>query len=260
MTTSVLILFILIYSHLDSETAKYNWFERQVSVISQSFLIKPIYVIGDFFNIFKFNFIADGTEIRDLKLNYERLKNDYKILEQENTHLSHILKYSPRIKNIIATARVFNSKNNLGSGIFMISAGENDRIQFGDIATSTQGLVGKVVKIHKDTSIILPIRHLSAKTIGRVQSQGSMVLVSGRYLKGGVIEYISDTIGLEKGQGIYTLSDGKSMPSGIKIGTIIDPYERPIRVKLSADFAKLDYVTIIREDKPAQIEPDLSSE
>ena len=92
------------------------------------------------------------------------------------------------------------------------------------------------------------MRHISAKTIGRIKDKGNLVLVSGRHLKGGIIDYISNTVGLEKDQQILTVSDGVSMPAGILIGTIMNAYDRPIKVKLAVDFATLDYVTIIRNE------------
>ena len=118
-----------------------------------------------------------------------------------------------------------------------------------EIVTNEHGLVGKIVKVYESISIVLPIRHVSAKTIGRIKEQGSLVLISGRHFKGGVIDYISNNVGLEKNQQILSIIDGLSMPAGIPIGTIVNPYERPIQVKLNVDFSLLDYVTIIRNNK-----------
>lgn len=251
--TSFFIILIIVsitsiigYRFLQQKEQEHNWFQRQFISLSHSVFIKPTYIIDDFLNLFQFSLISQGTKVQQLTTEYVQLKNAYALLEQENKLLAENMKYHPMKQKIIATARVLSDANSLGSAIIMISAGKNDLVELGDIVTTTDGMVGKIVEIYPDTAIVLPIRHLSTKTIGRISSQGSIVLISGRHLKGGLVEYISDHVNLKAGQEIITMSNGQSMPSGIKIGTIIDPTERPIRVKLAVDFERLDYVTIVR--------------
>jgi cell shape-determining protein MreC len=223
-----------------------SFLDKQLTSFLNSSFVHPTYVIADFFDVLKFNFFTNGTKIRNLKIDYERLKHDYSLLKAENTSLANIVHYSPTYGDIIATGRILSDPNGFGAGVFTISVGLKDGVKFGDIVTTEYGLVGKIVKVFYHNATVLPVRHLSAKTIGRVQNQGSLVLMSGRHFKGAVVDYISDTVGLEKGQHILSVSDDKSMPSGIIIGTIIDPYDRPIHVKLGVDFKRLDYITIIR--------------
>jgi cell shape-determining protein MreC len=227
---------------------KQNWLDRQFVAVVDSDLVRPTYVISDIFDVLKFNFFSRGIHVRNLKIDYERLKQEYILLKIENQKLSSIVKYSPTYGKIIATGRVLSDPNSFGAGVFTISVGLKEGVKFGDIVTTQQGLVGKIVKIYDTISIVLPVRHVSSKIIGRVQEQGSLLLMSGRHFKGGVIDYIADTVGLTQGQIIVSVSDGLSMPSGIPIGTIINPYNTPIEVKLAVDFATLDYVTIIRNE------------
>jgi cell shape-determining protein MreC len=232
----------------DDTKSEPNWIDRQFIALVDSFFVRPTYIIADIFDVLKFNLFNRGIHIRNLKIDYERLKHEYVLLKTENKKLSHIIKYSPTYGKIIATGRILSDTNGFGVGVFTISVGLKDGVQFGDIVTTEQGLVGKIVKIYNKISIVLPVRHLSSKIIGRVQEQGSLVLMSGRHFKGAVVDYISDTVGLEKEQMVMSVSDGLSMPSGIPIGRIINPYNRPIEIALTVDFASLDYVTIVRND------------
>ncbi len=246
ITILVLIGYVAQKNITNHEKSERNWIDRQFISVTDSILVRPNYVIADIFDVLKFNFFTRGQDIRNLKIDYTRLKHEYNLLKIENQKLSRIIKYSPAYGKIIATGRVLSDPNGFGVGVFTISLGIQDGVQFGDIVTTEYGLVGKIVKIYDNISIVLPVRHISAKIIGRVKKQGALVLMSGRHFKGSVIDYISDTAELEKGQEILSVSDGSSMPSGIPIGTIIDPYERPIKVKLAVDFSVLDYVTVIR--------------
>jgi cell shape-determining protein MreC len=232
----------------NKEHSEQNWIDRQFVALGNSFLVRPHYVIADIFDVLKFNLFTRGIDVRNLKVDYERIKHEYALLKDENKKLSDLVKYYPTYGKIIATGRVLSDTNSFGIGIFTISVGLKNHVRFGDIVTTEHGLVGKIVKIYPETSVVLPVRHISAKTIGRIKDKGNLVLVSGRHLKGGIIDYISNTVGLEKDQQILTVSDGVSMPAGIPIGTIINAYDRPIKVKLAVNFATLDYVTIIRNE------------
>lgn len=225
-----------------------NWIDRQFIALGNSFLVRPHYVIADILDILKFKTFTKGSEIRNLKIDYARLRHEYTLLKIENKKLSDIIKYYPTYGKIIATGRILSDPNSFGIGIFTISVGSKQGVKFGDIVTTEHGLVGKIVKLYDETSVVLPIRHISSKIIGRIKGKGNLILMSGRHFQGGIVDYTSNTAGLEKGEHILTVSDGISVPPGIPIGIIIDPYERPIKVKLAVDFTKLDYVMIVRSE------------
>jgi len=243
---AALILWIYLAKIQNNHAEKHTTLETYFIDLPKTSLIRPTYVIADFFDILQYNLFTSGNEIRNLKLAYERLKHDYAQLKIENEHLANITQYRPEKSKIIATGRIISASNSLSAGVFMISVGKKDGVLFQDIVVNEQGFVGKVVKVSTHHSIVMPLRHLSAKTMGRVRNQGSLALMTGRHFKGAVINYLSDGVGLKAGQEVYTISDAEKMPAGLKIGHIIDPYDRPIYVKLAVDFKKLNYVTVIR--------------
>jgi cell shape-determining protein MreC len=252
-TVFLIVVFLLSWYIVDkrlsnNKNLQINWIDKQFIRLNNSFLVRPHYVIADIFDILKFNIFTRGVEIRNLKIDYTRLKHEYALLKTENKRLSDIIKYYPTYGKIIATGRVLSDPNSFGVGVFTISVGLKNGVLFSDIVTTEYGLVGKIVKIYDETSVVLPVRHISAKTIGRIQNKGNLVLISGRHLKGGVVDYISSTVGLESNDQVLTVSDGVSMPSGIPIGFIMNPYDRPIKIKLAVNFATLDYVTVIRNE------------
>jgi rod shape-determining protein MreC len=92
-----------------------------------------------------------------------------------------------------------------------------------------------------------------------VSRSGVKILITGRNLNDPVAEFVSDYSKLRSGDKVVTMSDGLIVPPDIPIGEIIDPNERPVRVRLFAHDASLDYVKIIQQI-PSKVKPRTPTE
>ena len=129
----------------ENERSRLGWVDKKFVSVSDSIFVRPYYVIADVFNILKFNFFTRGIDVRNLKIDYQRLKHEFSLLKDENEKLSRIIKYSPTYSKIIATGRILSDPHSFSVSAFSISVGKKDGVEFGDIVTNEHGLVGKIV-------------------------------------------------------------------------------------------------------------------
>ena len=167
--------------------------------------------------------IAENENLKkenmELKIQKER---NQKILE-ENERLSKLLemKENTIYKGSLKFARVsFSDINNLNNKIF-IDLGEKDGIKVDMIAVYGDYLVGKIIDVDSDYSIVELITNpnfvISAKT-----EAGILGIARGSDEEDGLLYFqpsiVEDT--LKKGEEIVTSGVSNIFPEGIKIGKI----------------------------------------
>ena len=169
------------------------------------------------------NFITENEKLKkenmELKIQKER---NQKILE-ENERLSKLLemKENTIYKGSLKFARVsFSDISNLNNKIF-IDLGEKDGIKVDMIAVYGDYLVGKIIDVDSDYSIVELITNpnfvISAKTEADILgiARGSDEEDGLLYFQPSIVE---DT--LKKGEEIVTSGVSNIFPEGIKIGKI----------------------------------------
>ena len=174
------------------------------------------------------------------------LNNEIIRLKEENEKLTSVLSYHSDIIKNIATARIITSPTGLFSRVFRVGVGKKAGVKIGDTVINAQGLVGKIIKTSDYSSEILPIHHVSSKVVGVVQDNDIKILIGGRNQKYAVAEYISDPLSLKDNMMIVTMSNGGNIPPDIPIGRLVSSVEKPVKIKLAVNFAKLNMVRIIR--------------
>lgn len=174
------------------------------------------------------------------------LNNEITRLKQENEKLASVLSYHSDIIKNVASARIITSPTGLFSRVFRVGVGKEVGVKIGDTVINAQGLVGKIIKTSNYSSDILPIHHVSSKVVGVVQDNDIKILIGGRNQKYAVAEYISDPLSLKDNMMIVTMSNGGNIPPDIPIGRLVSSLEKPVKIKLAVDFAKLNLVRIIR--------------
>ena len=185
-----------------------------------------------------------------LKNAYIQLKSEYTELKQEHHQLSQLLNYTPDNVTNISTGKIISSPNGLFAKTLLVNVGAFNGVQKDDIAITKEGLVGRIIDVQDHQSEILPVNHAASKIVGVESKTGVKLLISGRYQLYMIAEYVTDPLLLKKNMIIRTLSDGKTIPHNIPIGKIIDPYAKPIQIKLAVNFKNLQHIRIVRFNRP----------
>ncbi len=176
-------------------------------------------------------------------------------LRKENNELRALIAIAPTPKTDTIVARVVTNPRTVFSQNLLINAGSDLNVRQSAIVTDTYGMAGRVINISPKVSTVLPVRHAASKLAAVVMRNGVKILISGRNLNDPVAEFVSDYSQLRAGDKVVTMGDGIVVPPDIPIGEIIDPNERPVRVRLFAHDSSLDYVRIIQQVAEQQSPP-----
>ena len=136
-----------------------------------------------------------------------------------------------------------------------LNKGSNDGIEVDMGVITTEGIVGKVVKVSPNFSMVMSVLHSSFRSrvgIKRNNAAGRMQWDGRSPTHSNVIQ-MSEPGKLIKGDSIVTLSISDAFPPGILVGTM-ESYDKDpgsnyynVRVDLSVNFSALRYVYVVKE-------------
>ena len=202
------------------------------------------------------------AENSELKSKNEELKNkmiDYEILAAENK----TLKEQARIREsyldyTVIIADVISDSASNWDEIYIINKGSNDGIKPNMTVITTDGLVGYIETVSKNTSKVISILDAGNSVSARSTRTRDSVIAKGNIsLKDeGKLKITSIPIGVEfiVGDKFETSGMGGLYPKGIAIGEIesfenkTNPLENEAILKTYVDFNKLETVAIIISD------------
>ena len=158
------------------------------------------------------------------------------------------------------SAKVVNNSVDRFTNYITIDKGSDEGIAPGMAVISPLGVVGKVKVVSRHYGIITSLLHKDVMVSAKLKRTGDFGTVkwNGRDPSYAHLEYIPRHVKPASGDSIVTSGYNAVFPEGILIGTIESAklsdealfYE--LKVKLSQDFRKLNYVAVIRSHLKAE--------
>ena len=254
-----------------------------VIIMSVTFLC----LIGYFTNREKMSFVQDNFEYK-ISNSFQFIKNITKVkieneeLRKTNTELQNksiINNTLIRQNKIMTNMRKFSNKtpkyNYIGAEIiglnnnsyadgYIINVGENKGIKKGMIAMTGDGLVGKILSVENNRSIVQCLFNQDIAVAANVRGVKSTDgIVKGYKNKNEKfltkIQGLSLNSSIKKGDKIITSGLGGMYPIGITIGKVLSVQEDKGNIMKSAiinpsvDFTKVEVVFIVESKDPSGI-------
>jgi rod shape-determining protein MreC len=214
------------------------------------------------------NYKAGLKKLDELEADNQRLKveNDelratnqaLRGVESENIRLNAALGYTGHSVFALVPARVIGRSPSNWWSTVVIDKGSADLIQREMPVVTPDGLVGKVVTVDDDSSIVLLVSDENCKVAGSVEGtkeQGIVrVEVRGKRTSNNIqplmtLNFLSRFAPLHAGQKVFTSGAGSVYPPGILIGQIIEFKSRELDgqavIEPSVDIAALADVFVI---------------
>ena len=182
--------------------------------------------------------------------------------EHQRRMMLDTLGYKPKVDSALVNrfefiaAKVVNNQVDRYKNFITISKGEQDGIQPGMAVISSAGIVGKVKVASPHFSVVTSILHIDVMVSAALKRTGHFGTVQWKGLNPDETNllYIPPHVKPMKGDTIVTSGYNAIFPPGIMVGTITELklddealfYE--IKVKLSQDFRKLSYVTVVKSN------------
>ncbi|WP_299080836.1 rod shape-determining protein MreC [uncultured Ruegeria sp.] len=167
-------------------------------------------------------------------------------LEQENARLLDLnnVRLDPRLTYI--TGVVMADSGSPFRQSVVLNVGERDGIVDGWATMDGIGLVGRISGVGSDTSRVILVTDASSAIPATIQPSGQTALIAGDNTPAPAVEFLENRELVRPGDRVITSGDGGVFPAGLLIGQIsVDPGGR-LRVRLSADFERLEFLRVLR--------------
>lgn len=209
---------------------------------------------------------AENQELKEKLKNYEFLQRNNTEIRKENERLREQLQFTTHIEQKNFPAQIIGrNPDNIYSGI-TINKGSRSGIKKGmsviAVQNGTTGLVGKIVTVGLETSLVMPVYDSKCVVSSRIQNTRDIGLVNGsgnansplqmKYIKKRVLPE------LNFGDIVVTSGETDNYVADIPVGTITNimvvEYDSSLNIEITpvVDFARLEtvIVTDLKEPNP----------
>ena len=167
-------------------------------------------------------------------------------LEQENARLLDLnnVRLDPRLTFV--TGVVLADSGSPFRQSVLLNVGARDGIRDGWAAMDGIGLVGRISGTGRNTARVILLTDAASSVPALIQPSGQTALVSGDNTAAPLIDFLESPDLVRAGDRVISSGDGGVFPAGLLIGQIANDPAGRLRVRLSADYERLEYLRVLR--------------
>lgn len=174
-------------------------------------------------------------------------------LEQENARLLDLNKVRLNAQLTYVTGVVLTDNGSPFRRSVLLNVGARDGVRDGWATMDGLGLVGRIAGVGDKTSRVILLTDTNSRVPVSIQPSGQKALLVGDNTLAPPIDIVENIEDVRPGDRVVTSGDGKVFPSDILIGQIVKGPDRRLRVKLSADYGRLEFLRVLRTPHSGQI-------
>jgi rod shape-determining protein MreC len=213
-----------------------DWIKRKFdSIRPNDSLYKENVELKNEIEILKQSIATLESELQKFKI----LRNEFKYYADQKTDYITVRLVSITPGPYIKQARI-NGGSNLG-------------IERGDIVLYRQMLLGRIIEVHNDFSVVLLIFDPRSKISVITQNSRKKIVLEGNNGMRLDIKYLLDADDIVESEFVETSNYCTLFPSGIKIGVINAKNIKKPYVHVSYELKDINYVQIIKNDQAIPI-------
>lgn len=167
-------------------------------------------------------------------------------LEQENARLLDLnnVRLDPQLTYV--TGVVMADSGSPFRQSVLLNVGARDGIIDGWAAMDGLGLVGRISGVGESTARVILLTDTSSRVPVTIQPSGQHGLIGGDNTAAPPLTFLEDADLVRPGDRVVTSGDGGVFPAGLLIGQVAkDPGGR-LRVRLAADYGRLEFLRVLR--------------
>ncbi|MEM8658124.1 MAG: rod shape-determining protein MreC [Pseudomonadota bacterium] len=187
---------------------------------------------------------------RELRRELQRMKGWREAalqLEEKNARLRALnnVRLSPRISFV--AGEVLTDSGSPFRQSALLNIGRIDGVQDGSATVDGLGLVGRVSGVGERTARVILLTDINSRVPVLIQPSGQRALLTGDNTNAPMLEFVEDPGQLRPGDRVVTSGDGGIFPSDLLVGTVaLGPLGRQ-RVRLSAEYKRLEFIRVLRQ-------------
>ena len=174
-------------------------------------------------------------------------------LEQENARLLDLnnVRLDPRLTFV--TGVVLADSGSPFRQSVLLNIGARDGIVDGWAAMDGIGLVGRISGVGRSSSRVILLSDSSSRIPVIIQPSGQTAIVAGDNTIAPYIDFLENPERVRPGDRVISSGDGGVFPNGLLVGQVAaDPGGR-LRVRLAADYERLEFLRVLRDHGQEQI-------
>ncbi len=195
------------------------------------------------------NFFDIYSQNRELRREIQRLRawrGTARQLEEENAQLRALNNVRLAPHATFVTGDVIADSGGPFLQSALVNVGARDGVVDGSAAVDGNGLVGRVVGVGQHATRLLLLTDFSSRVPVLVQPSGRRAILAGDGTSAPVLEFLENPDEVNPGDPIRTSGDGGVFPPDLAVGRLIALPGGTWRVALSADYARLEFVRLLR--------------
>lgn len=174
-------------------------------------------------------------------------------LEQENAKLLDLNKVRLDPALTFVTGVVLADSGSPFRQSVLLNVGARDGIQDGWATTDGLGLVGRISGVGKTTSRVILLTDPGSRIPVTIQPTGQRGLLVGDNSALPPVEFVEDMEQVRPGDRVVSSGDGGVFPAGLLVGQLVTGPDRRLRVRLSADYERLEFLRVLRSAPAEQV-------
>lgn len=175
-------------------------------------------------------------------------------LEQRNAQLLDMnrVRLDPQLTHV--TGVVMADAGSPFRKSVLINVGARDGIVDGWAVMDALGLAGRIAGVGGRSSRVILLTDSNARVPVMVQPSGQRAILSGDNSDTPVLEFLENPDSARPGDRVVSASDGGVFPPGLLVGEVVQGADRRLRVRLAADYGRLDFLRVLRSRPAERIE------
>lgn len=173
-------------------------------------------------------------------------------LEQRNAQLLDMarVRLDPQLTHV--TGVVMADAGSPFRQSVLLNVGTRDGIVDGWAVMDGLGLAGRIAGVGDRSSRVILLTDSNSRVPVSVQPSGQTALLSGDNGPAPVLEFVDSAEALRPGDRVVSASDGGVFPPGLLVGEVALGADGRLRVRLAADYGRLDFLRVLRS-RPAEV-------
>ena len=174
-------------------------------------------------------------------------------LEQKNARLLDLnqVRLDPKFTHV--TGIVLADSGSPFRQSVLLNVGERDGILDGWATMDGIGLVGRIAGVGPTTSRVILLTDSNSRIPVTIQPSGQKALLSGDNSTLPPLDFIEDQDQVRPGDRVVTSGDGGVFPADLLVGQVALGSDKRLRVLLSADYGRLEFLRVLRSHDLAPI-------
>ena len=133
----------------------------------------------------------------------------------------------------------------------LLNVGARDGIQDGWAAMDGLGIAGRISGVGQTTSRVILLTDSNSRIPVTVQPSGQRALLAGDNSLAPPLDFIEHPDLVRPGDRVVSSGDGGMFPADLLVGQVAQGTDGRLRVRLAADYERLDFLRILRS-RPAE--------